>query len=197
MKLDFLKGLLCKKINRKYVPQTIPWNFGTVYINHFNCSLWCLWLKIITHTISQWVPSVTWNSQLLVWASRAAPIFLLPFLRWADGKIPWRKERLPTPVFWPGELHGFQSPWGHQELDTTEQFSLSDGQTGLCGWGLHSQRELSCHLPWSSSAVWESWGWLVSSPPPFLHCLPLDGCSDVTHQPLSLLRLGSEDMGPC
>ena len=22
------------------------------------------------------------------------------------GKIPWRKERLPTPVFWPGELHG-------------------------------------------------------------------------------------------
>ena len=22
------------------------------------------------------------------------------------GKIPWRKERLPTPVFWPGEFHG-------------------------------------------------------------------------------------------
>ena len=21
-------------------------------------------------------------------------------------KIPWRKERLPTPVFWPGEFHG-------------------------------------------------------------------------------------------
>ena len=20
------------------------------------------------------------------------------------GKIPWRRERLPTPVFWPGEL---------------------------------------------------------------------------------------------
>ena len=24
------------------------------------------------------------------------------------GKIPWRKERLPTPVFWPGEFHGLQ-----------------------------------------------------------------------------------------
>jgi len=24
---------------------------------------------------------------------------------WA-GKIPWRKEKLPTPVFWPGEFHG-------------------------------------------------------------------------------------------
>ena len=22
------------------------------------------------------------------------------------GKIPWRKERLPTPVFWLGEFHG-------------------------------------------------------------------------------------------
>ena len=23
-----------------------------------------------------------------------------------SGKIPWRKERLPTPVFFPGESHG-------------------------------------------------------------------------------------------
>ena len=22
------------------------------------------------------------------------------------GKIPWRREKLPTPVFWPGEFHG-------------------------------------------------------------------------------------------
>ena len=22
------------------------------------------------------------------------------------GKIPWRRERLSTPVFWPGEFHG-------------------------------------------------------------------------------------------
>ena len=25
------------------------------------------------------------------------------------GKIPWKRERLPTPVFWPGEFHGLQS----------------------------------------------------------------------------------------
>ena len=25
------------------------------------------------------------------------------------GKIPWRKERLPTPVFWPGEFQGRRS----------------------------------------------------------------------------------------
>ena len=27
-------------------------------------------------------------------------------------KILWRRERLPTPVFWPGEFHGLYSPWG-------------------------------------------------------------------------------------
>ena len=36
------------------------------------------------------------------------------------GKIPWRRERLPTPVFWPGEFHGLYSPWGHKESDTAE-----------------------------------------------------------------------------
>ena len=41
------------------------------------------------------------------------------------GKIPWRRERLPTPVFWPRESHGLYSPWGHKESDTTEQLSLS------------------------------------------------------------------------
>ena len=39
------------------------------------------------------------------------------------GKIPWRRERVTTPVFWPGEFHRL-SPWGHKELDTTERFSL-------------------------------------------------------------------------
>ena len=36
-----------------------------------------------------------------------------------------RRERLPTPVSWPGEFHGLYNPWGLQESDTTEQLSLS------------------------------------------------------------------------
>ena len=40
------------------------------------------------------------------------------------GKIPWRKERLPTSVFWPGEFHKLYSPWGRRESDRTEQLSL-------------------------------------------------------------------------
>ena len=42
------------------------------------------------------------------------------------GKIPWRREWQPTPVFLPGESHGWRSlagysPWGRKELDPTEQ----------------------------------------------------------------------------
>ena len=41
------------------------------------------------------------------------------------GKIPWRRERQPTPLFLPGEFHGRRSlasysPWGHKESDMSE-----------------------------------------------------------------------------
>ena len=41
------------------------------------------------------------------------------------GKIPWRRERLPTPVFCPREFHGLYSLWDRKELETTERLSLS------------------------------------------------------------------------
>ena len=47
----------------------------------------------------------------------------LEFYPWV-GKIPWRRDWLQTPVFWPGKFHGLYSPWGHKMFDTTEQFSL-------------------------------------------------------------------------
>ena len=40
------------------------------------------------------------------------------------GKIHWRRDKLPTPVFWPGEFHGLQSSWGCKELDTTEKTKI-------------------------------------------------------------------------
>ena len=52
---------------------------------------------------------------------------------WFDpwvGKIPWRRNWQPTPVFLPGEFHrqrslaGYSS-WGGKELDTTNQLTLS------------------------------------------------------------------------
>ena len=41
------------------------------------------------------------------------------------GKTCWRRERLHTPVFWPGEFHALYSPCGHKESDVTERLSLS------------------------------------------------------------------------
>ena len=41
------------------------------------------------------------------------------------GRIPWRRERLPIPVFWPGEFHGLYCPWGHKESDKTDFHFLS------------------------------------------------------------------------
>ena len=43
---------------------------------------------------------------------------------------PWRRERLPTPVFLPGEFHGQRSlagysPWSCKELDMTDFHSLT------------------------------------------------------------------------
>ena len=49
-------------------------------------------------------------------ACNAGDLGLIP---WA-GKIPWRRERLPTLVFWPGEYHELYSPWGHKKSDMNE-----------------------------------------------------------------------------
>ena len=40
------------------------------------------------------------------------------------GKIPWRRERLPTPVSWSGEFHGLYSPWGCKEIDKRSDFNF-------------------------------------------------------------------------
>ena len=45
------------------------------------------------------------------------------------GKIPFRREWLPTPYFLPREFHGQRSlagysPWGHKESDMTQRLTL-------------------------------------------------------------------------
>ena len=65
------------------------------------------------------------------WASLVAqlvknpPAFRRPrFDPWV-GKIPWRRERLPTAIFWPGEFHRLYSPWDRKELDRLSDFHLT------------------------------------------------------------------------
>ena len=64
------------------------------------------------------------------------------------GKIPWRREWLPTPVFLPGEFHGQRSLTGYspgrgKESDTTEQLTLHPARL----WTGHSMDGVSFPLP--------------------------------------------------
>ena len=89
------------------------------------------------------------------------------------GKIPWRRERVPIPVFWPGEFHGLYSPCGCRESYTTEQLSFSFLKPfsrplwSSCPWSPQTQSIGNCwtftptshqrvSLPWRHSGV-TSW----------------------------------------
>ena len=61
------------------------------------------------------------------WASLVAQLVKnLSAMRdtWVE-KILWRRERLPTPVFWPGEFHGLHRPWSRKELVSLRNSILS------------------------------------------------------------------------
>ena len=97
------------------------------------------------------------------------------------GKIPWRRERLPTPVFWPGEFH---SPWGLKESDTTERLpwaslvaqmvkrltEMRETGVGSQGWEDPLEKEMATHssilaekIPWTDQpAELQSIGFIKS-----------------------------------
>ena len=84
---------------------------------------------------------------------------------WSDpwvGKTPWRRERLPTPVFWPGEFHGLYSPRGRKESDMTEQLSLSF--------------ILKCDSNYLLLETMENSGWVVLGRSPACWPCPARGC---------------------
>ena len=61
------------------------------------------------------------------WASLVAQLVKNPsamqetWVRFLGWEASLRMERLPTPVFWPGEFHGLYIPWGLKESDRTER----------------------------------------------------------------------------
>ena len=49
-----------------------------------------------------------------MWETWVQSLGLIPgFYPWVE-KIPCRRERLPTPIFWPGEFYGLYDPWSHR-----------------------------------------------------------------------------------
>ena len=92
------------------------------------------------------------------------------------GKIPFRRERLPTPVFWPGDFHGLYISWGCKESDMTARLSLKKGTVtyllqpqGLGDWPIRTGATVS------SLKSWAGLKWCASSPFRIFSILSLQG----------------------
>ena len=101
-----------------------------------HCSTWDL-QSLLQHGLPLWLSWLRIRLQLY----RRRP----GFDPWV-GKIPWRREWLPTLVFWFGEFYGLYSPWGHKESDTTEWLSLVTGGIFSCS--------MWCLVSWSGIKPW-------------------------------------------
>ena len=85
----------------------------------YSWSFWNAQKLWFSHAVSS-----AWNSIHLAnsWAFLVAqtvknPPAMQETWVWSLGwEAPWRRERLPTPVFWPGEFHGLCSPWDLQRV---------------------------------------------------------------------------------
>ena len=92
----------------------------------------CLWASLIAQLVKNLPTMQETSSRFLGWedllekesTTHSSILGLSLWLSWQRirlqcgrpgfdpwvGKIPWRRERLPTPVFWPGEFHELYSP---------------------------------------------------------------------------------------
>ena len=81
--------------------------------------------KSFLRDFSKWSWQKRWLAQMVKNPPAMQETWVWSLVR----KIPWRRKRLPAPVFLPGEFHrqrnlaGY-SPWGHTESDTTERLIL-------------------------------------------------------------------------
>ena len=76
-------------------------------------ALWgiCFWVKQISKGLYQFTLSASLIAQMVKNLLQCKRSKLYPWV-W---KIPWRKGWLPIPVFFPGEFHGLNRPWGRKE----------------------------------------------------------------------------------
>ena len=85
------------------------------------------------------------------------------------GRFPWRRERLPTPVFWPGEFQGLYSPWGPKESD----------REGLSLWNFYSPYSVALLISFLLAQVQfcrRLCSSFTSLPPVMCHHLSFESC---------------------
>ena len=100
-----------------------------------NCPCLFLWVPSLFSLLASGLHYCCYYFYFLAGASLVAqtvknlpPLQERPGLDPWFGKIPWRREWQPIPVFLPGEFHGQRklagySPWGCKESVTTEQLT--------------------------------------------------------------------------
>ena len=121
-------------------------------------------------------------------ATKFGAFFHIPwFLLLRDTKlwkIPWRRKWQPTPVFLPGESHGWRSlvgysPWGRKESDTTEwlhfHFHCLFQPLEMCSCSEASEKipEVSFSLPPLLQPLAPSAFHCLLAPAFAIHCLTL------------------------
>ena len=89
------------------------------FLKNFYWSTVALPCRVCFHCTIKWIhykytqipsffgfPSHLRHHRSLSRVPRAIQSILISYLFYWVGKIPWRRERLPTPILWPGEFHG-------------------------------------------------------------------------------------------
>ena len=101
---------------QKFIPFYCPAVFRGPVVPDFVDSIACWWTSGVpllvaygASLVAQLVKNLPAMWETWIWS-----------LGWED---PWRRERLPTPVFWPGEFHALSSPWGHRVGHNWETFT--------------------------------------------------------------------------
>ena len=111
------------KMSMWLAPYTDPLSFGLFICKNedrlltWGASVRNKWMKVCKLQVgTPWAAAMQWIylSLVILWS----PYLWPGFDPWV-GKIPWRKESLLTPIFWPGEFHRLHSPWGGKESDMT------------------------------------------------------------------------------
>ena len=62
------------------------------------------------------------------------------------GKISWRRERLPTPVFWPGEFHGLYRPWAAKSQTWLGNFHFQAASQAPFSPMAYNHAQISYHV---------------------------------------------------
>ena len=119
----------------------------------------CYFLRSVNKKEKKSFNGRTWESKIVKSWDAILVISPWPNIAYGLGRFWRRRQWHPTPVLLPGKSHGWRSlvgcsPWGHEELDTTEQLHF-DFSLSCTGEGNGNPLQYSClENPRDGGAWW-------------------------------------------